>query len=173
MRFVADRGNKPKLRRILIQYDAVLPPGQEDLLLPLGETDNWNILHPKRGQDIHRAVQLSFAAVDDDEVGHRAEAVFLVLRPEALPQAALQRLRHRGKVIRALHRLDAEPAIFLLVRLAVDEHDHGRDRIRALRVGNVIALHPPNIADPQDLPELSGRSDAALKAADLALLLAL
>ncbi len=45
-----------------------------------------------------------------------------------------------GEVVRPLHGLDAEPPVFPGPRLAVLEHDHAADRLRALEVGDVVAL---------------------------------
>ena len=63
------------------------------------------------------------STVDDNELGK------VLIFVEKTPVPAMDDLGHRGKIIRTLHRLDVEMAVFLFGRFSVPEDHAGRYRI--------------------------------------------
>lgn len=78
------------------------------------------------------------AAVNQERGRQRAE-FFIALLPAL--QTAGEHFRHGGVVILPFGGArNLETAVTAAFRLRVLEHDHGADRIRACKVGNIIAF---------------------------------
>ena len=106
----------------------------EDVLELLGKPDDGHGQVACATNDFQRGRKLSLAAVDDDEVGH------FVFRE--LGVATLRHLAHRKEIIGlSLGASDLEAPIVGLLRQAALEDDHRGDRLRALIVRDVEALH--------------------------------
>ena len=154
VRLVAHALDEVQRRAVAVQQDGLRLPRQEDLLQPLGQAEDRHV-KARLQHGAAREVQLFGAAVDQNQVRQVGKLALgrvaprrLQLRPLALGvlEPAGDDLVHGREVVCAHDRLDAEVAVFLLGRHAVDEHDHRRDGQHALRVGDVVALDAPRIA---------------------------
>ncbi len=90
-------------------------------------------------KDFDADVELSFAAVDDDEVG---EVIFIF----GAEEAAREHLVQGSIVVSFVDVFDFEEAGPLFVVEAVGEGDHGGDEVAAGDVGGVEALDAAGIA---------------------------
>ena len=116
-----------------------------------------------------RKAQLFRATVDEHKIGQvgkpiRDHAVFHRFQPFAFTagEAPVNDLRHGGKVVRADDGFNAIVSILASGGLTVDGHHHGRDRQRALRVGNIIAFDAArHKIQPQRIGQLLARPDGA------------
>ena len=161
VRLIADALDQVQRGRLAVQQDALLPVRQEDLLQPLRQAEDRDVV--AHGQHrLARKAQLLRAAVDEDEVRQvgkarqrrralrqRAVRIQPSLCDQRLPllprarQASGEHLVHGGEVVRALDRFDAEVPVFPVRGLAVDRHDHARHGQHTLRVRDVVALDAP------------------------------
>ena len=82
--------------------------------------------------------KLPFPSVDDDKL--RTRKPFFFLRPQ-LGKPSSEHLLQRSKVVRSVHRLNAETAIRIFIRLSVLKDDHASHFIHARNVRNVVTLH--------------------------------
>ena len=106
----------------------------EDVLELLGKPDDGHGQVACTADDLQRGRKLSLAAVNDDEVGQ------LVFRELAV--ATFGHFAHRKEIIGlSLGASDLEAPIVGLLRQAALEDDHRGDRLRALIVRDVEALH--------------------------------
>src|SRR5262245_3870426 len=83
--------------------------------------------------------QLSLAAVNEDQV----RELFLLFQQSRI--APVDRLAHRGEIVRALDRLDDELAVIRLLHLAVFANDHPGDVLGALNVRDVERFDPMRV----------------------------
>ena len=106
----------------------------EDVLELLGKPDDGHGQVACATNDFQCGRKLSLAAVDDDEVGH------FIFRE--LGVATLRHLAHREEIVGlSLGASDLKAPIVGLLRQAALEDDHRGDRLRALIVRDVEALH--------------------------------
>ena len=108
--------------------------GPVDFLELLGQADHRHVLEAELGQLAARHAKLPFAAVDQNQVRHRAR---LALEPAVAPP---HRLGHAGKVVLRQDALHAEPPVLRAVRFAAQETDHRCDHERAAYVRDVEPL---------------------------------
>ncbi len=73
-------------------------------------------------------------------IAELVELARLLALGEVAAEPAGDHLVDGADVVLPLDRLDREPAVLALAGEAVLEHDHGRDHVRALQVGDVVAL---------------------------------
>ena len=116
-----------------------------NLLDPLRERDHRDtrqLVGLHRGE---RGRQLTFAAVDHNEVRRRREPLVVLPRPRAAAQPrepARDDLCHRGEVVLTVEAAHAELPVVRLLRHPVLEDDHRADDLLALDVRDVEALDP-------------------------------
>jgi hypothetical protein len=128
----------------------VAAPGDEDLLERLGQGGHRDLVgQAQLGQDPDTDPQLSFAPVEQDELGRIGEAAatgdtFGVALPlfEEGGQPAGEDLLHGGVVVVAGHLPDPEPAVMGRAGQTVFQNDHGADVGRALDMTHVVTLDP-------------------------------
>ena len=137
-----------------------------DLLEPLGEPDDRDVVDAELVEGALRGGDLGRPAVDDDQarrvgelagptgvgvdqgrtplLGRLAEVEPGVLGPlvEQPPEPPGDRLVHRRHVVLTVEAADHEAAVVALARQPVLEHHHRRDDLGALQVGHVVALDP-------------------------------
>src|SRR6185437_4367183 len=77
MRLIAHALQHPERRRAPRQSQRLTPPGNEDLLLALGQRDRGKPAESRGLERLARGAQLPLPSVDDDEVGER----LLLLQP--------------------------------------------------------------------------------------------
>ncbi|MNN61824.1 hypothetical protein D3C81_1770810 [compost metagenome] len=82
---------------------------------------------------------MTLASIDNNQV--RSGQIFLQHPFVSAPDD----LAHRIIIVRAFNGADFIFSVFLLGRLAIDEYDHRRDRIRSLNVGIIKRLDPRQI----------------------------
>ena len=135
VRLVADALDEVERLAVARQDDRLALALLEDELELLGEADDGHILVPARpADDLERRRELPLAAVDDDEVGQ-----FFLGQSDI---AARCDLAHREEVVGlALRALDLEAPVVRLLGQAALEDDHRGNRLRALDVRDVEALH--------------------------------
>src|SRR5271169_1549150 len=95
-----------------------------------GETDHIRLANFQFLQDIESSIKLSFASVDQDEVGKQS----FVFRPRISP---MNHLCHARKVILASHGLYFKTLIMPFIRKVILKADHARNRFRSLNLRNV------------------------------------
>ena len=138
MAFIANALDQVQGGASLVPTDRIRPLRQIDLLKPLGQSEHrhLNAGGQHRGA---RESQLLRSAVHQHQI--RQGPALLLLFPLGTKKPAAQHLVHRGEIVGPFHRLDAEVPVFLLGRLAVNEHDHRSHRQRALGIGNIKAFN--------------------------------
>ena len=75
-------------------------------------------------------------------IAQRVELAGLLPLGQVAAEPADDHLVDGGDVVSAVQALDGEPAVLALAGQPVLEDDHGRDDVRALEVGDVVALDP-------------------------------
>ena len=154
--------------------------GQPDLLEPLGQAADRDVVDTELVEGALGRRDLRRAAVDDHQPGgvrelaraaglgvdqhrtvlgvHRVAAGLLV---EQAAEPAGDHLVHGRDVVLAVDALDHEPAVLALAGQAVLEDDHRRDHLGALEVGDVVALDPQrHVLEAERLLDLLQRAVA-------------
>jgi hypothetical protein len=110
--------------------------GLVDLFGLLREPDGRDVVEPEILQDLQRGVELTSAAVDQDQVRQHAPLL------QCLREAPRQHLGHRREVVGAGDGADAEALVVVLLHPAVFPDDHRAHLLGPLDVGDVVALDP-------------------------------
>src|SRR4029453_2065997 len=113
----------------------VLPPGEEDFLFPLGKADEGSVDNPHGAPRLHRRSELSFPAVNYDEVGHRLRFV------ATADQKPSDDFGNRGEIILLRNPLDLELAVFAFLGPASLEPDQRAYCVSSLIGWYVVAAH--------------------------------
>src|SRR5690349_6567295 len=100
----------------------------------LHDADHRNRFETEFAHRFRGAVELTFAAVDHDQIGQR----FAFFKQPAITPRHY--FAHRGNIIHALDAANAKLAILSAVHLAVVANDHAGDVLRALNVRDVKRL---------------------------------
>src|SRR6266849_9695092 len=170
MRLVPDALHQEHSRRVPLLHDRLRAARREDLLALLGQREGRDVRVAGRLEDLERGAQLSFAAIDKDEVGAAREGaitdhvgLLATLRRLEPLQAPAQHLLQHGEVVRAGNELDLEMAVVVVPRAPVLEDDHRADRRVSLDVGDVVALDP--LRRRLEVERLRERGEHRLRAA--------
>src|SRR5438552_2173126 len=147
MRLVADTLDEKHPGRVSFLNNRLGAARREDLLALLCQREGWNVRVPRRLHHLESSAQLTFAAVDEDQVGpgrerpiaHDVRLLPPLRRLEPLQPSPQDLLQHR-EVVWARRVLDPEVAVVIVPRPAVLEYDHRPNCRVALDVGDVIAL---------------------------------
>jgi hypothetical protein len=169
VRLVPHPLEKPQRLRVLGDRERCRATGHEDLLDPFREPDHRDAALRERAQRPHARRELALAAVDDDQIGQRREALVAlrVVRREVrlleeASGAAAEHLFNRCEIVRTgitARRLlrfasggggvpgttitpDLEPAVVGLLRRSALEDDHRGDGVVGPEVRDVEALDP-------------------------------
>ena len=156
VRLVADALQQVEALAGARQDDRVVLTGQPDLLQPLGQPDQRDVVHAELVQRGLGGRDLGLAAVDHDElrgvreapraaggwIGEGVQAGLGVALLDVPGEATADHLAHRRGVIDAVVPADGEAAVLALARQPVLEHDHRGDDVGALHVADVEALDP-------------------------------
>src|SRR5688572_804578 len=130
--------------RRALEHDRPPLPGNEHMLLPLGERDDRDARQLVLVDGAERGRQLPFPPVDDDEIRDAAERLVPVRgarRHARAREPARQHLRQgRVVVLPAGGPPDGELPVERLPRLGILEHHHRAHRLGALRRRDVEAL---------------------------------
>ncbi len=108
--------------------------GEDDGFFFFGEADEGRRFEVEDKEGFEGGVDLTFAAVDDDEIGERA-----VFFGESAVTAA-NHFFHGAEIVVADEAFDFEAAVVVFVGTAVGEVDHGGDDEGAGDVGDVETL---------------------------------
>src|SRR5207244_3910815 len=104
-----------------------------DFLLALGQTDKCYVTCTRLGCGGDRCTELTFAAVDDCELGQRQ--LFL----ETSVEITRDNFMHRAEIVVAPFTANAEPTILGFVRFGIAKDNGTPDQLTALCVRDVKA----------------------------------
>ena len=146
-------------------------PGPERNLPPVPENHRPGSVAVVLRQSHHRNLQLhgiQYIAggahlpqtpVHHNHIRQTDEARVTGQRPA---EPAVQHLLQAAVVVRALHRLDSEPAVILPDPFQTAEHHHGAHRIHTVGIGNIVGFHPVRLPFPFRIPVKSSCLHQAL-----------
>src|SRR5438874_1987002 len=126
MRFVTDHLQKLQCGIVAIESDRFVAIRNVNLLFAFRESRDRDLLDAEFVERRERGVELSAAAVDQNEIG---QSLFFF---EQSSIATIDRFSHRSKIIGADDGLDIEDAVLVLVEFPAIENDHSGDRVRTL-----------------------------------------
>ena len=134
MRLVANVLQEQERRLVRIQKNGRVGRFRVNFFHPLRQPDDRRG-DAARANNRKRRVKLPQSAVQDDEI-RLCPIVFTAVAPR-------HDLCHRFEIVRrTLRRLQFEFAVLALRRSPAFKNDHGRDRLRALVMGNIETFHP-------------------------------
>src|SRR6266540_7571082 len=140
MGLVADHLQKLQRWITSLQSNRLFSIRNVNLFFTFRQACDRNALDAETIQRGERGIELTTAAIDENQIGQR------LLLPQQSSIPPIDRLGHRAKVIRADHGLDVEDAVLLLVELPAVENDHAGDRITSLNVRDVERLDALDLA---------------------------
>lgn len=149
MGFVPDSVEKKEEGGMFSKNERLLPLRMKDLLFRLhpskggstfdisllGEAQQIDIRDPKFSKDLLGYVKLSFASVEEDEIGK-------IPLLESFSITAKENLVHHPIIVDLIDRFDLEMAISVFFGLPVHKGDHGPHGVTPLDVGDVEGLDP-------------------------------
>ena len=134
---IADLFDEIQRRRPAGQHDRRIVPGDEHLLIGLGEATDRDV-EAELLELSHRRGELGAAAIDHQQVGPAAEP----LVGHAFGGVATsENLGHGDEIVGLIQlRTDLEATVLAFVGLAVRKYDHGRDGEGAMQGRDVETL---------------------------------
>ena len=113
-------------------------------------------------QHLERHVDLPFASIHQDQIRKCCEfpelLIFLTL-PQAMGETPGQHLSHAAIIVSALDAFYLKLSVIIPLWSAVLIDDHRTDRLKSIRVGDIIRFHPRDPVDFQERRDLLHRSD--------------
>src|SRR5712691_10623282 len=137
VRFIANPLHEQEGRVLLAQLDWLEPIAGEEQFLFLGNADSDEIAQTDLLQRLVGGRQLTFAAVDQNQIRERTALL------EHLPVASLHDLAHRGEIVGpelGARAADPEFPVLALPHAPVFADNHRRDGLAALNRGDIEAI---------------------------------